>query len=276
MGPADAASTGTASGPTATTKSQSTTSDLRGDNQDDSSTPLAYDKSDWVINREVFNYYNQLYGPFTLDACADNDGRNAHCKKFCSPNKSIFETNVAGENSWFNPPWDQIEATALPQVQEESTRHDVCSVHTPRCAQRTLVGAALPDEDHRKISGEVAALHRSAEGTRRPASRPGSYSVAGGGVPRRDKAAARERRCQLWARKAHNRHTCTRCYLHDRLCAFILRIVLQAVHARRAHLRQGCAHYNRLRSNAKCCGHKICATLWSTDHAIPAEHRATR
>jgi hypothetical protein len=42
------------------------------------------DKEDWRFNRREFRALQEEFGQFTLDACADVLGANAHCARFCS------------------------------------------------------------------------------------------------------------------------------------------------------------------------------------------------
>ena len=52
-------------------------------------------------------------GPFTLDGCADINGRNAHKWAFCSKAKSVLERDLAGERVWLNPPFKEAFVEAL-------------------------------------------------------------------------------------------------------------------------------------------------------------------
>ena len=47
-----------------------------------------------------------LSKPFTLDACADNDGRNAQCPLYCCPNNSFLEFDCRHHHVWINPPFE--------------------------------------------------------------------------------------------------------------------------------------------------------------------------
>lgn len=42
---------------------------------------------------------------FDLDACANDDGCNAHVCKYCSPSDSFLEKSCAGMHVWCNPPF---------------------------------------------------------------------------------------------------------------------------------------------------------------------------
>lgn len=51
------------------------------------------DTSDWMFDRERFREIDLEYGPFTVDACSDNEGANSQCKKFYCPKESILREN---------------------------------------------------------------------------------------------------------------------------------------------------------------------------------------
>jgi hypothetical protein len=69
--------------------------------------PTLKDRSDWMFDRREFLKLSTQYGPFTLDAAADDNGYNAQCKEFCSPRNSFFDYNVKGHTIWMNPPFNQ-------------------------------------------------------------------------------------------------------------------------------------------------------------------------
>lgn len=50
-----------------------------------------------------------MYGPFTVDACADPEGKNALAKKFYHSQKSFLKANVEGENVWLNVPFRRAQ-----------------------------------------------------------------------------------------------------------------------------------------------------------------------
>ena len=54
------------------------------------------DTADWMFDPGLFSSYNLMYGPFEVDACADDEGRNAQCKRFWSPSDSYNCHSWAG------------------------------------------------------------------------------------------------------------------------------------------------------------------------------------
>lgn len=67
--------------------------------------------NNWQFDREEFNKFNLLYGPFTLDACSDNLGHNAQvASRFYSPDNTFFKANISGETVWCHPPCDNAAA----------------------------------------------------------------------------------------------------------------------------------------------------------------------
>ena len=65
-----------------------------------------------MMLREHFVELEQRTGrAFTLDACCNDDGSNAHCARFCSPRDSFLSlSSLAGQHVWMNPPYSNISA----------------------------------------------------------------------------------------------------------------------------------------------------------------------
>ena len=68
------------------------------------------DTTDWQFEPDLFKSYDIHYGPFDVDACADNEGQNAQCEHFWSPNNSYAQHSWAGTKVWCNPPFEEIAA----------------------------------------------------------------------------------------------------------------------------------------------------------------------
>ena len=66
------------------------------------------DNNDWQLHRRIFLQLASSMGPFDLDACSDDLGRNAHCSRFCSPSNSFFQEEIEGKRIYMNPPYDNI------------------------------------------------------------------------------------------------------------------------------------------------------------------------
>ena len=66
------------------------------------------DTTYWQFEPDVFKSYDMRYGPFQVDACADDLGRNAQCEKFWCPNDSYTQHSWAGLKVWCNPPFEEI------------------------------------------------------------------------------------------------------------------------------------------------------------------------
>lgn len=64
----------------------------------------AMDRSDWQILPRHFSNYNAAYGPYTLDACADNLGLNAMVSTYWTAKEDCCKMDWAGHNAWANPP----------------------------------------------------------------------------------------------------------------------------------------------------------------------------
>ena len=67
------------------------------------------DKSDWQILPKFFHKYNTQYGPFSIDACADKQGRNAMVPRFWSIQDDCRKADWCHENAWANPPFHIVQ-----------------------------------------------------------------------------------------------------------------------------------------------------------------------
>jgi hypothetical protein len=65
-----------------------------------------YDRIDRMLHPSYFQMIERMIGTkFTLDACANPNGDNALCVKYCSPDNSFLNFNCARETIWMNPPF---------------------------------------------------------------------------------------------------------------------------------------------------------------------------
>ena len=46
---------------------------------------------------------------FTLDACANSNGDNILCSKYCSPTDSFLQKDLKDEFVWINPPFKRAK-----------------------------------------------------------------------------------------------------------------------------------------------------------------------
>ena len=67
--------------------------------------PRLRDRTDWRFHPKEHAEYAAIYGPFTVDACANPAGENAVAKKFYHSQNSFLKANVEGENVWLNVPF---------------------------------------------------------------------------------------------------------------------------------------------------------------------------
>ena len=68
------------------------------------------DTSDWQFKPELFAHYDVRYGPFQIDATADNDGSNALCTQWWCPDDSCHNHSWASLKIWCNPPYNDISS----------------------------------------------------------------------------------------------------------------------------------------------------------------------
>ena len=64
------------------------------------------DHSDRMFHPEHFAQVQSLVShPFTLDACANPDGKNSLCERYCSRQDSFLSRSLQNEFVWLNPPF---------------------------------------------------------------------------------------------------------------------------------------------------------------------------
>ncbi|KAK3249211.1 hypothetical protein CYMTET_41350 [Cymbomonas tetramitiformis] len=77
------------------------------------------DRQDWKLRADMFDYLNQEYGPFDVDACCDLGGQNRQVNRFWS---DCLKEEWRGLNVWCNPPFSSshitIEAVLRKYVEE--------------------------------------------------------------------------------------------------------------------------------------------------------------
>jgi len=95
------------------------------------------DNVDWQFDPDLFMSYNLRCGPFQVDACADNDGRNAQCAEFWCSKDSYASHSWAGLNVWCNPPFEKVAALLC-----HATR---CHYESPEDTRALLVLPDWPD-----------------------------------------------------------------------------------------------------------------------------------
>lgn len=62
------------------------------------------------LKRPIFDIIQHNVGvQFTLDGCADTDGRNSQCSNYCTPTSSFLSTELRGEHVWLHTPLNSHE-----------------------------------------------------------------------------------------------------------------------------------------------------------------------
>ena len=62
-----------------------------------------------MFDREEFLRWNTLFGPVSVDACADDQGQVAQTTEFFCPKRSFLGSDVSGQCVWLNPPFDRMK-----------------------------------------------------------------------------------------------------------------------------------------------------------------------
>ena len=63
------------------------------------------DKTDRMLHLPFFLEIEQMTKPFTLDACADPNGYNAQCSRYCSLDNNFLLFDCSHHHVWINPPF---------------------------------------------------------------------------------------------------------------------------------------------------------------------------
>ena len=61
-----------------------------------------------MLKSKFFRSLEKRFGPFDLDACADDEGLNAHLSVFCSPKNSFLDFDASGCKVFMNPPYGRV------------------------------------------------------------------------------------------------------------------------------------------------------------------------
>ena len=67
------------------------------------------DTDDWCFDHSKFQEYHLKYGPFDVEACADEEGHNAHMSPYWSAKDSCLQHSWTGLRTYCNPPWRLID-----------------------------------------------------------------------------------------------------------------------------------------------------------------------
>ena len=84
----------------------------------------------WATPNEIFNFAQNRWGNFTLDAAANLF--NSKVTNFISENQDALKTSWISNNTWLNPPYGRqmpkFIQRALNQVREGNTNRVVCLI----------------------------------------------------------------------------------------------------------------------------------------------------
>ena len=110
------------------------------------------DSSDWMLHRAHFNKFNAIYGPFTVDAAADNNGYNAQCSHFFCPDRSFLTAPVAGEKVWCNPP--------IAVAADFLTHYFQCKSQAPYTTSAVFILPIWPAAPWTALLSDLTLVHR--------------------------------------------------------------------------------------------------------------------
>jgi RNase H-like domain found in reverse transcriptase/Reverse transcriptase (RNA-dependent DNA polymerase)/Integrase zinc binding domain/Retroviral aspartyl protease/Chromo (CHRromatin Organisation MOdifier) domain/DNA N-6-adenine-methyltransferase (Dam) len=138
------------------------------------------DCTDWRFSRHLFLQLNAEYGPFTVDACCDDLGANAHvASKYFCPSRSFLLSDVAAETVWLNPPFSQ----GLDFLQH----YLKCKAHSPARTSAVILLPDWPDAPWSSLVANMQLVHtypaRSKSLFTRPPSHPAAASKPVGPLP---------------------------------------------------------------------------------------------
>jgi Retroviral aspartyl protease len=92
----------------------------------DSNTAYLAKNQDRMLLRRLWLDIQEATGrQFSLDACADDRGDNAHCSEYCSPAKSFLVTELEGHHVWINAPFLGLNQFVDRYLQQKARYPDV-------------------------------------------------------------------------------------------------------------------------------------------------------
>ena len=72
----------------------------------DGAAPATIDSDDRMLHPRIFKQIQKLCNhTFTMDACANSNGDNALCPRYCSSEDTFLSKDLKGEFVWINPPF---------------------------------------------------------------------------------------------------------------------------------------------------------------------------
>ena len=105
-----------------------------------------FDKSDWMYNPDLFQHWDKLVGPHTVDAQADPVGNNAQLDRYWSVVDSCYDHPFAKERIWAN--------TDFSQVGPVIDKYKADFVRSPHNSSMTMVVPVWPKRSFwRKLKG---------------------------------------------------------------------------------------------------------------------------
>ena len=139
-------------------------------------------RSEWTLRAEHFDWVQEKYGPFDVDACARDDGQNALLPEFWCPSRAMENQDGKNLRIYMNPPYDDIptfvkaavskEATSLTMILPEWTREPWYRWVQPHVVHKWPAGSRVftgPPNYSKVVRGSpwpVIVVHMSAEACR--------------------------------------------------------------------------------------------------------------
>ena len=114
---------------------------------------------DFPFDRQLFGALNTEFGPFTVDACCDDLGANAHVAQlFFCPSRSFLQADVSAQTVWLHPPVSRGY---------ESVEHYLsCKAEAPTRTSAVIVLPDLPSAPWRSLVSNMRLVHRYPAGSR--------------------------------------------------------------------------------------------------------------
>ena len=111
------------------------------------------DHKDRTFDRQLFSALNAEFGPFTVDACCDDLGANAHVAQlFFCPSRSFLQADVSAETVWLHPP--------VNLGREFVVHYLTCKTKAPTRTSAVVILPDFPNAPWKNLVSAMRCVHR--------------------------------------------------------------------------------------------------------------------
>ena len=112
-----------------------------------------FEHDDCMFDRQLFGALNTEFGPFTVDACCDDLGANAHVAQlFFCPTRSFLQADVSAQTVWLHPP--------VSRGYEFVEHYLSCKAEAPTRTSAVVILPDFPDAPWKNLVSTMRCVHR--------------------------------------------------------------------------------------------------------------------